>query len=136
MAASASGGDTVPFITYALNGFLEGLKGQLAYIRRLHMEVAWLNYIHEYFLHDTGKAAHRMKALLIDIFDRRSPVPISEIDQISPKLAKAYAKMNPRTAMRDVETLVDKNFLIREGRTVRANSDLIASFLPVKAITD
>jgi Fic family protein len=136
MAASASGGDPVPFMTYALHGFLEGLKGQLAYIRRLHMEVAWLNYIHEYFLHEPGKAAHRMKTLLIDIFDRRSPVPISQIDQISPKLAKAYAKMHPRTAMRDVETLVEKEFLIREGKTVRANSDLIASFLPVKAITD
>jgi len=100
------------------------------------MEVAWLNYIHEHFLHQPGKAAHRMKTLLIDIFDRRSPVPISEIDQISPKLAKAYAKMHPRTAMRDVETLVEKDFLIRDGKTVRANSDLIASFLPVKAIID
>jgi Fic family protein len=135
-AASESNGDVIPFITYALSGFLDGLKGQLAYIRKLHMEVAWLNYVHEYFLHQPGKAAHRMKTLLIDIFEKESPVPISEIDQISPKLAKAYAKMHPRTPMRDIETLEEKGFLIREGRSVRANRDLIASFLPLKAIVD
>jgi len=77
-----------------------------------------------------------MKTLLIDIFNRDSPVPTSEIDQISPKLAKAYAKMHPRTPMRDIETLEEKGFLIREGRTVRANKDLIASFLPLKAVVD
>jgi len=95
-----------------------------------------LNYVHEYFLHQPGKAAHRMKTLLIDIFEKASPVPISEIDQISPRLAKAYAKMHPRTPMRDVETLEAKGFLIREGKAVRANRDLIASFLPLKAIID
>jgi Fic family protein len=135
-AASASGGDIIPFLTYALAGFLEGLKGQLAYIRKLHMEVAWLNYIHEHFLHQPGKAAHRMKTLLIDIFEEQAPVPVSEIDQISPKLAKAYAKMHPRTPMRDLETLEEKGFLIREGKAVRANRDLIASFLPLKAVVD
>jgi Fic family protein len=135
-AASESGEDVIPFMTYALTGFLEGLKGQLAYIRRLHMEVAWLNYVHEYFLHQPGKAAHRMKTLLIDIFEKELPVPVSEIDQISPKTAKAYAKLHPRTALRDVEALTDKGFLIREGKTVRANRDLIASFLPLKAIVD
>jgi Fic family protein len=135
-AASESGGDTIPFMNYALTGFLEGLKGQLAYIRKLHMEVAWLNYIHEHFLHQPGKAAHRMKTLLIDIFEKELPVPVSEIDQISPKLAKAYAKMHPRTPMRDVEALEEKGFLIREGKAVRANRDLIASFLPLKATID
>jgi Fic family protein len=127
--ASGSGGDVVPFILYALKGFLEGLKGQLAYIRRLHMEVAWLNYVHEYFLHRPGKAAHRQKRLLIDIFEKELPVLISEIDQISPKMAKAYAKMHSRTCLRDVETLEKVGLLIREGRSVRANRELIASFL-------
>lgn len=135
-SASRSGGDVIPFMTYALGGFLEGLKGQLAYIRRLHMEVAWLNYVHEHFLHQPGKAAHRMKTLLIDIFDKELPVPIAEIDQLSPRLAKAYAKMHARTPVRDVEALVSKNFLIREGKTVRANRGLIASFLPLKAVID
>jgi Fic family protein len=135
-AASESGGNTVPFISYALHGFLEGLKGQLAYIRKLHMEVAWLNFVHEFFLHKPGKAADRQKKLLIDIFEKESPILVSEIDQISPKLAKVYAKMNARTLFRDVESLETNGLLIRDGKAVRANRALIASFLPLKAVIE
>jgi Fic family protein len=135
-AASQSGGDIVPFMSYALGGFLQGLVEQLAYIRKLHMEVTWLNYVHEYFLHRPGKGSDRMKKLLIDIFNKDAPVPVSEIDQASPGLAKVYGNMHPRTLMRDLEALRESGLLIREGKTVRANKDLIASFLPVKAITE
>jgi Fic family protein len=132
--ASESGGETIPFITYALNGFLAGLKGQLAHIRQLQMEFAWLNYVHDYFRNQPTKAAQRQKTLLLDIFDKASPVPISEIDQISPRVAKAYAKLHPRTRFRDVEALQEKGLLVKEGKTVRANQDLVAGFQPVKAV--
>ena len=132
-AASESGGKVLPFITYALNGFLEGLKGQLAYVRRLQMEVAWINYVHDYFRHNNTRAANRQKSLLLDLFAREEPAPISEIDQISPRLAKAYAGMHPRTVLRDVEALEKTRLLLREGKTIRANLALIASFLPVCA---
>ncbi len=133
-AASESGGDTLPFITYALNGLLEGLRGQLAYIRKLQMQGAWLNFVHDYFRNAPSKAAQRQKALLLDIFEKESPVPIADVDKMSPRLAKAYAGMHPRTPARDVEALVAKGFLIREGKTVKAHEDLIAGFLPVKAV--
>jgi Fic family protein len=132
--ASESGGDTIPFITYALNGLLTGLKGQLAHIRRLQMEFAWLNYVHDSFRHQSSKAAHRQKALLLDLFEKEVPIQISEIDQLSTRLAKAYAGMHPRTPARDVEALEARGLLIREGKLVRANQDLIAGFLPIKAI--
>ena len=135
-SASESGGDVVPFLTYALNGFLLGLRGQLAYIRKLQMEFAWKDYVHDHFRTQTTKAAQRQRQLLLDIFEKEDPVPISEIDQISPRLAKAYATMHPRTAARDVESLERKKLLVREGKTVRANQDLISSFLPLRAIVD
>jgi Fic family protein len=134
--ASESGGDTVPFLTYALNGLLDGLKNQLAYIRKLQMETAWLNFVHDYFRHQNSRAAGRQKSLLLDVFERGYPVPIAELDQLSPRLAKAYAGMHPRTCTRDVEALVEPGLLIRKGKTVRANSDLISAFLPVKAAID
>lgn len=132
--ASESGGNTIPFMTYALNGFLEGLKEQLAHIRKLQMEFAWLNYVHDYFRNQPTKAAQRQKTLLLDIFEKVDPVRISEIDQISPRVAKAYAGLHPRTPFRDVEALQEKGLLLREGKTVRANRDLVAGFLPVKAV--
>jgi len=131
--ASESGGEVIPFLSYALTGFLEGLRGQLAYIRKLQMEVAWLNYVHDAFRDQSTKAAHRQKSLLLDVFAKEEPVLISALDQLSPRLAKAYAGMHPRTPMRDVEALESRGLLIRDGKMVTANAALIAQFLPIRA---
>ena len=131
--ASESGGEVLPFISYALSGFLEGLRGQLAYIRKLQMDVAWLNYVHEAFRDQNTSAARRQKALLLDVFAKGEPVLISELDQLSPRLAKAYAGMHPRTFMRDVEALEKRELLVRDGKMVKANAALIAQFLPIRA---
>jgi len=132
-AASASGGNVIPFITYALNGFLDGLKEQIAYVRTLQMDLTWRNYVYEYFRHFRSKSSHRQRTLLLDIFDRENPVPISEIDQLSPGLAREYAGMHPRTAARDVEALEKAGLLVRYGKGVVANRRLIEQFLPIKA---
>jgi Fic family protein len=133
-AASESGGEVLPFISYALNGFLDGLKGQLAHIRKLQMEVAWINYVHDVFAHQNTRAAHRQKALLLGIFAKEEPVLVSEIEQLTPKLAQAYAGMHPRTCMRDIDALEERELLQRDGKKVKANHALIAQFLPIKAI--
>ncbi|MCX6622741.1 MAG: Fic family protein [Acidobacteria bacterium] len=134
-AASESGGDVLPFLTYALSGFLEGLKGQLAYIRRLHVETTWVNFVHDYFRNQSSKAAHRQKNLLLDLAEKGEAVQIGELDQLSPRLAKAYANLHPRTGSRDVETLLARKLVVRDGRSIRANLDLISHFLPIKATT-
>ena len=133
--ASESGGNIIPFIKYALEGFVEGLREQLAYVRKLQMEVAWINYVHEEFGRDNTKANQRQKYLLLDVFECSNPVDIAEIDHLSPRLAKAYANLHPRTCLRDVIILEEKKFLVRDGKTIRANTALIARFLPVRAQT-
>jgi Fic family protein len=134
--ASKSGGKVIPFLTYALNGFLEGLRGQLAYVRKLQMGLAWESYIHEHFGSQLGGAAERRKNLLLDIYGKDDPVAISEIDQVSPRTARAYAGMTKRTISRDVEILENKHFLVRstDGKTIRANVEIMTSFLPTAAV--
>jgi Fic family protein len=135
--ASESGGKVLPFLEYALSGFLEGLREQLAYIRKLQMQVAWINYVHETFGRDNTKASERQKHLLLDVFEyeevKHEEINISDIDHLSPRLAKAYANMHPRTCLRDIETLEKLNFLIRDGKKIRANTALISRFLPLRA---
>lgn len=41
--ASKSGGDILPFIAYALNGFLDGIREQIKRVREQQMRVAWEN---------------------------------------------------------------------------------------------
>ena len=132
-AASESGGKVMPFLAYAVTGFVDGLKEQIAYIRQLHLDVAWLNYIHEVFHHQNTRAAARQKALILDISTKSDPVPMGEMDQVSPRVAKLYAGMHARTCSRDVDLLKEKGLLISQGNGYIANQSLIRQFLPVKA---
>jgi Fic family protein len=134
-AASKSGGNVIPFISYALNGFAEGLRGQVAYVRSLQIDVTWRNYIHEEFRNSRTKAPHRQRNILLDIFDKEDGVQISEIPQLSPRLASDYAKVHKLTVYRDVDFLCDKNLLLRLGKKVTANRSLIEQFLPIRANT-
>lgn len=131
--ASESGGDILPFLTYALNGFIDGLKGQIAYIRQLHVEVAWVNFVHDIFRNQRTKASHRQRALLLDLATKKEAVPIADLHEISPRMAKEYAGMHPRTCWRDVDALMEMDLLLRKGKTVAPNLELISQFLPVKA---
>lgn len=132
-AASESGGDTLPFITYALNGLLDGLKDQLAYVRQLHMEVAWINHVHEYFRGNKSSAVHRQKTILLELFSKAEPTPIPALNTVSPELAKVYAALHPRTMLRDILALERSGLLIRNGNAISANTGLIAQFLPICA---
>lgn len=132
-AASESGGKVVPFISYALSGFQEGLREQVAYIRHLQMEVAWINYVHEQFGRDKTKGSQRQRDVLLAIFEKEEAVDLAGIESLSPQVAKAYASMHPRTLLRDIEVLEKRGFILREGKKIRANKALIAQFLPVCA---
>ena len=132
--ASESGGKVLPFLTYALDGFVESLRSQLVYVRKLQMESAWLNYVHDFFrFQKKTTAAARQKDLLLDIFQFDEPIPISKLPELTPRLAKAYAGMHPRTPLRDVVSLVKHELLVRRGNGVTFNGELVSRFLPVKA---
>lgn len=132
-AASESNGNTLPFFTYAVNGFLDGLKEQLSYVRALQFEVTWTNFVHDFFRDDNSRAAKRKKTLLLEIIEKTDPVPIAELNQLSPKLATVYAGLHSRTCARDVESLVSNHLLLREGKNVIPNRGLIVQFLPICA---
>jgi hypothetical protein len=46
---TGSGGDTLSFVGYALQGFVDGLREQIDWVRRHQLRVAWFNYVHELF---------------------------------------------------------------------------------------
>jgi Fic family protein len=132
-AASESGGDIIPFIAYALSGFVDGLKEQIEYIKKLQMDVTWVSYVHDTLGHENTNASERQKQLLLDLSLLEEPLDVAKIEQLSAKIAKAYAGMNPRTCLRDIEILEKRKLIIREGKTIRANKALIAQFLPIRA---
>ncbi|MEP6717414.1 MAG: Fic family protein [Terriglobia bacterium] len=131
--ASESGGDVLPFLNYAIQGFLAGLKEQLAYIRNLNMHVSWVNFVHDVFRHQQSKARDRQRMLALDIAHQSNSTSISELGELSPRLAKAYANLHPRAINRDVDYLISVDLVKREGRKIRANLEIMENFLPIRA---
>lgn len=133
--ASKSGGDMVPFITYALQGFVDGLRAQVSKVREQQMAVAWVNYVHEVF--PKGLPSQRCKTLLLDLATVGRFVPKKELPNVSTRVLKEYHSKTERTLMRDIRTLVEMGLIEHHPKAgYRARTEIIAAFLPsTKATT-
>ena len=128
---SRSGGDVIPFLRYAIEGFVDGLREQLAYIRERQYRGMWVNYVHDVFRDEDNATSRRWKHLVLDM--PPGPVGRAEIMKISPRVAADYAIRGGKTLTRDLNFLVRRGLLRRVGgRAYVANRDLILAFLPPK----
>jgi Fic family protein len=129
--ASRSGGDIVAFVRYAVQGFVDQLQQQLAFIRRQQWDVAWRNYVHECYA-DAGPTGVRQRHLVLDLSATPNGDwwPIRSLPELTPRLAKAYARKTPRTLQRDVEALARMQLVEVESGRVRARPEVILAFLP------
>ncbi|MFH0809020.1 MAG: Fic family protein [Pseudomonadota bacterium] len=132
-AASRSGGDVLPFIMYAVQGLMDGLTNQLEIIRQQQWDVAWRSYVHQSFSNQSGPTVDRRRRLVLDLSRKDTTVPLSELSEISPRIAKAYARKTYRTLNRDVSALVSMGLVAYEKGGYRARKEAILAFLPLKA---
>jgi len=129
--ASKSGGDIIPFIQYATQGFVEGLREQLEFIREQQWDISWSDYVNEQFGDCKSPTELRQRRLVLDLSEARDVVtPINQIPEISVTLAKLYAKKTIRTIQRDVSALERMGLLERRPDGVRAKREKILAFLP------
>jgi Fic family protein len=129
-AASASGGDLIPFIAYAVEGFVDGLREQLAHIREQQTDIAWRNLVDEAFRNAKTVTAIRQRDLVLDLSQKPGWVVTAEIPTLSPQLARAYASKKSKTVTRDINALVELGLIERVGPRVRAKREIILAFLP------
>jgi len=130
--ASKSGGNIVPFLCYAIRGFVDGLRGQLEFIWEQQWDVAWQNYVHERFQGKDSVSDIRQRHLALDLGVKDEWVSVGEITELTPRLAKAYAGKTSKTVQRDLNALETMGLTIREARKVRAQREIILSFLPLR----
>lgn len=131
--ASKSGGDILPFVTYAVQGLWDGLKAQLDTIWEQQWDITWRNYVHERFKDKSGKTQHRRRHLVLDLSLKPKSVPIGSITEISPRIAEAYAHKTRKTLIRDLNELTKLGLIERGPDGYGAKQDVIQSFLPPKA---
>jgi Fic family protein len=129
--ASKSGGDLRPFLLYAVQGLVDGLRKQLQFIWEQQWDVTWRNYVHERFQNKTSASDTRQRHLALDLGAAKDWVQVADIAELTPRLARAYVKKTPKTVQRDLNHLQTEGLIEREGRKVRARRELIFAFLPL-----
>lgn len=127
-------GDPLPFIMYAIRGFVDGLRNQLEIVTDQQFADRWEQYIYETFGERRTAADQRRLQLVLALSDEASlaPVPIHELRHMTPELAEAYAG-TVRTLARDINALVDMGLIERTRAGVYPRSSVIRSFLPPSA---
>lgn len=128
--ASKSKGNIIPFIQYAVEGFVDGLRSQLRVIQQQQLLVAWRDYVYSHFRDKTGKINDRMRKLVLDLSQQSEPVALAKLNEVSPRIAALYATKTPRTVRRDVEELLHANLIRQQGKGYIANKEIMLSFLP------
>jgi len=124
-----SGGDVIPFVEYALQGFVDGLREQLEIIEIQHFTVHWTNHIHNSFKGKNGKTDERQRRLMLDLAQQVEPLLVPKVRHLTPQITEAYANLTDRTLGRDLRELEEMDLLIRTHDGFRANLDVMRAFL-------
>ena len=121
----------VEFLTYALQGFVDGLSEQLLVIRRQILRDTWTTYVHTQFHDRKGFANTRRRNLVLDLSDVDGPVLPRDIRTLTPRLAEAYLNRTNKTITRDINVLKTMG-LVRQTRDgIEPTVDKMLAFLPV-----
>ena len=129
--ASRSGGGVLPFLEYAVKGFVEQLRAQIVEVRDQQLDVTWRNYVYASFGETTSGSQVRQRQLVLEL-GRTWPASRSaaEIPDLSPRLARDYATRTPKTLARDLNAVVERKLVTREGGKYKAAKDLVVAWLP------
>ncbi len=132
--ASRNGGNLVPFLEYAVQGFVDQLKLQIADIQTYQLELAWQNYVHEQFKGRSTKADERRRWLVMDLSKQPMGISVAQVPELSTRLAASYANKTSRAVVRDLTVLKDMGIVefFDNKKRVRAKSEIIKAFLPTR----
>jgi Fic family protein len=131
--ASGAGGEALPFLEYAAQGFLDGLRAQIQLVQEQQMRVTWRDYVYEAFRHKRSAVNARRRNLVLELSNLPGPAPVSRLAELSPRIAREYALKTEKALSRDVNELIKMGLVKRDEKGVRACREVILAFLPVKA---
>jgi Uncharacterized conserved protein len=131
--ASESGGDTVPFLRYAIQGFIDGIRGQVALVWEQQYADRWEQFVYETFGgHTTTEAEQRRLRLVLCLSKEDEAVPRRDIPSLDPALAHAYSDTQ-RMLSRDLNALEHMGLIEAAARgRWRARKERVLAFRSVR----
>ncbi len=130
--ASVNGGDILPFLQYAVQGFVDGLREQLKTIRKQQFDVTWNNYIFRKFKDKEGKNDKRKLLLMLALSNVEGEISTREITRLNAELALAYRDKTSKTLTRDLNDLKEMDLIESKRGSVKAKRETILAFLPLR----
>ena len=121
----------VEFLTYALQGLVDGLSAQVERVKGQIWRDIWTNYVHAQFAGRDGVADARRRHLALDLSEYDSPVLRRDIRTLTPRLAEAYLNRTSKTITRDINSLKDLGLIRQTGEGITTNKERVLSFLPL-----
>jgi Fic family protein len=134
--ASKPGQSTLGFLSYAIEGFIDGIREAIDMVRQQQIEVAWVNYVHDRFASlPNSKASARQRSLVLAM-PMDAPVLREDLEGLTPKIARLYATAGPRTLSRDLNRIESLGLIHKVGHGYRARASIVQAFLPPMAAPD
>ncbi len=132
--AHRSGGDLLPFIEYALRGFIEGLREQIQRLRLQQRDICWRDYVHERFRGRRTDGDKRKRDLVLALSLSDEPTPTERIKLLTPEIAAHYATKSDKTLTRDIRDLIAMELLEATEQGLLARKDIMRAFTARQAV--
>jgi Fic family protein len=121
--------DLTAFISYAVQGYHDGLVETLQTIHENAVDLAWQHLVYATFAdhRHRKKNVHKRRRQLALAIPRNAWASMTEAALRDPALTREYATKSPRTLVRDIEELVSMNLVVEKDGKVRTNVERLGS---------
>jgi Fic family protein len=126
---ASDSGDVLPFLAYAARGLVDELAEQLDIVWRWQFDDRWEQYVYQQF-GELRTETNRRRLKLTLALSKRHPESLkrSEMLDLTPALARAYAKKTSKTLTRDLNAIKQLGLIERAPKGFVASKDIIRGF--------
>lgn len=130
LALDAAQGDVLAFVRYALDGFLDELREQIEEVKAESVQIHWESYVHEIFRGQPSTETRTRQRELALSMPENVWITARDAIELTPRLARLYAKVGERTPTRDLNDLMRTGLVRKDKRRYRAERNVIRAFIP------
>jgi Fic family protein len=122
--------DVFAFVKYAVAGFTDELRDQIAVVQRESLAIHWESWVYETFREKPSTEARDRQRVLALALSGDEWTTAEQATRLTTELAYRYGRAGERTPARDLNDLVKMGIAARTGRRYRARRELVESFRP------
>ncbi len=130
-SAATGGGDPIPFIAFLARNLVEALQELATEVEAQQHQALLGDHVHQLFSADRSPNGARRRSLMLALSERSEPLQAVRIAQLSPELAKLYARLDRKTLLRDLQHLQDHRLVERSAKGIKAVNTPLRSFKPL-----